>query len=135
MGDGIMELEKDETVLIDECFWGSKKKLVLTNRRLLVQKRKGIVRKRWKTENEISLDEIEEAYRMMDLFTSLSSLILSLRNREKMHFVFRLTDSQMPSLIGDVGTLIPMETRAITNKYVTAINRQIQKEVTEKTSG
>ena len=49
-----------------------------------------------------------------------------------MHFVFRLTDSQMPRVVEDAGTLIPMETRTITNKYVTAINHQIQKEVSKK---
>ena len=131
MGDGFMELEEDENVILDDGFWGSKKKLVLTNKRLLVQNGNGIFRLRWKTENEIPLNEIEEAYGMMDTFTSLSSLILKLKNNEKMHFIFRLIDSQMLSLVEDAGTLIPMKTRAITDKYVTAINHQIQNKFQE----
>ena len=131
MGDGFMELEEDENVILDDGFWGSKKKLVLTNKRLLVQNGNGIFRLRWKTENEIPLNEIEEAYGMMDTFTSLSSLILKLKNNEKLHFIFRLIDSQMLSLVGDAGTLIPMKTRAITDKYVTAINHQIQNKFQE----
>ena len=126
-----MELEEDENVILDDGFWGSKKKLVLTNKRLLVQNGNGIFRLRWKTENEIPLNEIEEAYGMMDTFTSLSSLILKLKNNEKLHFIFRLIGSQMLSLVGDAGTLIPMKTRAITDKYVTAINHQIQNKFQE----
>ena len=126
-----MELEEDENVILDEGFWGYRKKLVLTNKRLLVQKGKGLFRLTWKIENEIPLGEIEEAYGMMETFTSLSLLILKLKNKEQVHFNFRLTDSQMPSLMGGAGALIPMEAKAITDKYVTAINHQIQNKFQE----
>ena len=66
-----MELEKDENVILNDGFWGSNKKLVLTNKRLLVQKRKGSVISKWEIEHEILLEEIEETYGMIDVFTSL----------------------------------------------------------------
>ena len=124
-----MELEKDEKVILDDGYWGSNKKLVLTNKRLLVQKRKGTVTSKWEIENEILLDEIEEVYGMIDVFTSLSSLILKLKNKEQLLINFRLIDSQMPSLGGDTGTFLPMKTKEITDKYLTGINHQIQKKL------
>ena len=122
-----MELEKDENVILDDGFWGSNKKLVLTNKRLLVQKRKGSVISKWEIEHEIFLEEIEETYGMIDVFTSLSSLILKLKNKEQLLFNFRLIDSQMPRLGGDIETNIAMKTKEITNKYLTGINNQIHK--------
>jgi tRNA A22 N-methylase len=122
-----MGLEKDENVILDDGYWGSNKKLVLTNKRLLVQKRKGTVTSKWEIENEILLEEIEEAYGMIDVFTSLSSLILKLKNKEQLLINFRLVDSQMPGLTGNTGTFISMKTREITNKYLKRINNQIYK--------
>jgi tRNA A22 N-methylase len=122
-----MGLEKDENVILDDGYWGSNKKLVLTNKRLLVQKRKGTVTSKWEIENEILLEEIEEVYGMIDVFTSLSSLILKLKNKEQLLINFRLVDSQMPGLTGNSGTFISMKTKEITNKYLKGINNQIYK--------
>ena len=123
-----MELEKDEDVILDDGFWGKNKKLVLTNKRLLVQKRKGTVISNWEIEYEILLEEIEEAFGMIDVFTSLSSLILKLKNKEQLLFNFRLIDSQMPKFDGVIETNIAAKTKDITNKYLTGINNQIRKE-------
>ena len=122
-----MELEKDENVILDDGFWGKNKKLVLTNKRLLVQKRKGTVISTWEIEHEILLEEIEEAYGMIDVFTSLSSLILKLKTKDQLFFNFKLIDSKMPGLGGDPGTNNAMKTKEITNKYLTGINNQIHK--------
>jgi tRNA A22 N-methylase len=126
-----MEFEKDENVILDEGFWGSNKKLLLTNKRLLVQKRQGTVISMWEIEHEILLEEIEEAYRMIDVFTSLSSLILKLKNKEQLLFNFKLIDSQMAGLGRDIGTNISTRTKEITNKYLTGINNQIHKKISE----
>lgn len=122
-----MELEEDENTILDDGFWGSKKKLVLTNKRLIVQKQEGIIRLTWKLENEILLEEVEEAYGMLDVFTSLSSLILKLKNNEQLIFNFRLVDTQMSMFGGDTRFSIPMKTKEITDKYLTEINNQILK--------
>jgi hypothetical protein len=122
-----MELEKDENVILDDGFWGPNKKLVLTNKRLLVQKRKGTVMPRWEIKHEIPFEEIEEAYGMLDVFTSLSSLILKLKNKEQLLFNFRLIDAQMPRLEEYIDTSIALKTKEITNKYLTGINNQIHK--------
>jgi len=121
-----MELKKDENVILDDGFWGKNKKLVLTNKRLLVQKRNGTVISKWEIEHEILLEEIEEAYGMIDVFTSLSSLILKLKNKDQLFFNFRLIDSQMPGVGGDIGINIAIKTKKITNKYLACINNQIQ---------
>ena len=66
---------------------------------------------------------------MIDVFTSLSSLILKLKNKDQLLFNFRLIDSQMPGLKGDIETFIPMKTKEITDKYLTGINHQIHKKL------
>ena len=120
-----MKLRKDENVILDNGFWGPNKKLVLTNMRLLVQKRKRTVKSNWEIENEILLEEIEEAYGMIDVFTSLSSLVLKLKNKDQLLFNFRLIDSQMPSLKEDSANHISEQTKEITDKFTKAINQQI----------
>jgi len=122
-----MILRKDENVILDNVFWGPNKKLVLTNMRLLVQKRKGTVKSNWEIENEILLEEIEEVYGMIDVFTSLSSLVLKLKNKDQLLFNFRLIDSQMPSLKEDSANHISKQTKEITDKFTKAINQQIYK--------
>lgn len=128
-----MELEKDENVILDDGYWGSNKKLVLTNNRLLVLKRKGKVISNWEIENEVALDEIKEAYGMVDVFTSLSCLILKLKNKEQLLFNFRLTDAQMSGIEGNIETFISGKTREITSKFSTGINNQIHK-ISQKNS-
>jgi len=125
-----MELEEDENVLLDGGPLGYRKKLILTNKRLLVHKGKGFFNVTWKIENEIPLSKIEEATEDMDTFTSYSRLVLKMKNKEKMNFGFKLTDSQMLSSFGDTSTM-NLKIKAITDKYVTAINHQINKKVEE----
>ena len=83
-----MELEKDENVILDDGFWGLNKKLVLTNKRLLVQKRKGTIISKWEIEHEILLEEIEDAYGMIDVFTSLLKLNFEAKKQRTTTFQF-----------------------------------------------
>jgi len=48
-----MELEKDEHVILDDGTLGFRKKLTLTNQRLIVQKGKGFFKVSWKKEEEM----------------------------------------------------------------------------------
>lgn len=125
----VMKLEKGENLILDDGFWGSNKMLVLTNTRLVVQKRKGTIKSKWEIENEILLEEIEEAYGMIDVFTSLSSLVLKLKNNDQLLFNFRLVDSQMPGLGEDSKNFISTKTKEITDKYLKAINQQIRNKI------
>ncbi len=128
-----MELEEKENIILDEGPLGYRKKLILTNKRLLVHKGKGFFKVTWKIEQEIPLTKIEEATEHMDTFTSMSSLILKLKNKEKMNFRFKLTDSQMVGSMfgGDAGSMMTIKVKAVTDKYVTAINHQINKKTEE----
>lgn len=123
-----MELEKDEVLILDDGLWGKNKKLVLTTKRLLVQMRKGTVISKWEVEYEIRLEEIEEAYGMVDVFTSLSSLILKLKNNEHFFVNFRLIDPQLCRLERDPESDLAVKTKEITNKYLRAIKRLIHRD-------
>jgi hypothetical protein len=127
-----MELEEDEDVILDDGIFGFRKKLVLTNKRIIVQKAKGLFSISWKTENEIPLSEIEEATEWMDPLSSLSSMILKFKNKEKIYFNFKLTDSEIAvSMLGETGSTLSIKSKAITDKYVTAINHQLNKKAEE----
>ena len=127
-----MELEEDEDVILDEGIFGFRKKLLLTNKRIIVQKAKGLFSVTWKTENEIPLSEIEEATEWMDPLSSQSSMILKLKNKEKIYFNFKLTDSEIAvSMLGETGSTLSIKSKAITDKYVTAINHQLNKKAEE----
>lgn len=123
-----MELEKDEDLILDDGLWGSNKKLVLTTKRLLVQKRKGTVISKWEVEYEIRLEEIEEASGMIDVFTSLSSLILKLKNKEHLFVNFSLIDPQLCRLERDPESDLAVKTKEITNKYLAIIKSLIHRD-------
>jgi len=127
-----VELEEGETVILDEGPIGFRKKLVLTNKRLFVYKGKGVFSVKWMIEDGIPLNEVEEATEEMDTFTSYSHLIVKMKNKEKLTFTFGLTDSQMLSAsIGDTSNEITIKVKAITDKYMAAINHQINKKAEE----
>ena len=93
---------------------------------------KGVFNVKWIIEKEIPLIQIEEATEEMDTFTSYSHLIIKMKNEEKLTFTLGLTDSQVLSAtIGDTGSMIPIKVKAITDKYMTAINHQINKKAGE----
>ena len=100
--------------------------------RLIVYKGKGVFNVKWIVEQEIPLNQIEEATEEMDTFTSYSHLIVKMKNKEKLTFTFGLTDSQVLSAsIGDTSNVITIKVKAITDKYMAAINHQINKKVGE----
>ena len=112
-----MELEEDENVILESYFGASKKKLVLTNKRLFIHEKNRFGLK-WKTSNKIALEEIEEAHGMVDTITSLSILVLKLKNGEQMQFTFSQRDA---------GTLNPLKSKEFRDDYLTKINQQIKK--------
>ena len=94
-----MDLKQDETLILDNIVWDSTKKLVLTNRRLLVYSKKSSkFSHNWELHTEIALEDVQEAYGMLDVFTSLSSLVIKLKNGDVLQFTFRIVDSQESEL-------------------------------------
>ena len=130
-----MELEEDEEVVLDNGIFGSMERLVLTNKRLLLQT--GTLyffRVSWETQHEIPLSDIEEAYAEMGDFLSLSTLNVRLKNKEVICFSFKLKGSQMLATMGNHGIMIT-KVKAITDEYVTAINNRIKEKPQGKQSG
>jgi len=130
-----MELEEDEEVILDNGIFGTMERLVLTNKRLLLQTGTGaLFRVSWETQHEIPLSNIEEAYSEMGTFLSLSILNVRLKNKEVICFSFKLTGSQMLSTMGNHGIMVT-KVKEITDEYVTAINNRIKEKSHEKQSG
>jgi len=122
-----MELDKDENIILDDGNLGFRKKLTLTNNRLIILKGKGLFKVSWKKEEEILIEEIEEAYAHVDSFTSLSVMKLRMKNGKTKDIRFKLSDSQMVGAsLGDVGGAIPMKVKSITDRWVNAINKLIK---------
>lgn len=118
-----MELGKDERIILDDGTLGFRKRLTLTNKRLIILKGKGFFKVTWKKEEEISIEEIEEAYAHVDSFTSMSVMKLRLKNGRTKDIRFKLSDSQMVGgMLGDPNTALPMKVKSITDRWVNVIN-------------
>jgi hypothetical protein len=129
---GPIKLEEDEKILLDDALIGFRRKLVLTNKRLLVQKGKGMFNITWVFENnyQILLSDIEEATAEMDTFTSISTLVLKLKNQKKVIIRIGLNDSQLASsMLGGLQYIGPIKLKAIVDKYMNSINHQLHSNV------
>lgn len=112
-----MALKLEEKVILDNSFPSSRKKLVLTDKRLVVYGKKGTFDE-WKIVNEIFLDEVKETYGVTDVLTSQPILILKLRNDEQLMFTFGIFSG---------GIINSVDSKKIADKYLTAINHQLKK--------
>jgi hypothetical protein len=102
-------LEQDEKIILENKFTKSKMKLILTNKRLIVEEKN-------KTSN-ISLEQIKATHGAVDSLTSYSSLILDMKDGEQIQITFEIISC---------GFSIPEESKKITDKYLTEINHQIK---------
>ena len=105
----ILKLEQNEQVILDNKFPKSKMKLVLTNKRLIIQENKKI--------SEISLEQINRAHGALDSRTSCSSLILDMKDDEQIQVTFEIVSG---------GINLPKEGKKITDNFLTEINQQIK---------
>ena len=93
-----MKLKRDEKIILDNGPLGLKKKLTLTNKRLIIQKDEGVFNVDWKQEKVIPLDSIEDIYLVTKGFSGLSSMKIKLKKKEPFELSLSLGDSW---LIGD----------------------------------
>jgi len=122
-----MELKRNETLILDNIVWDSNKKLVLTNKRLLVySKKSNTFSHNWELHTEIALEDIQDSYGMLDVFTNLSSLVIKLKNGDVLQFTFRTVDSQ-ESQLADPNSSISKQSKETMEKYLKAIIQQITK--------
>ncbi len=93
-----MKLKRDEKIVLDNGPLGLKKKLTLTNKRLIIQKDEGVFNVDWKQEKVIPLDSIEDIYLETKGFSGLSSMKIKLKKQKPFELSLSLGDSW---LIGD----------------------------------
>ena len=120
-----MDLEQDEHIVLDDGTLGYKKKITLTNKRLIIQKGGGLFKGTCKKEKEIPLVDIEEAYVHVESSTSMSIMKLRLKSGNTEDIQFKLRDSEMAGAsLGDPNVTMPMKVKSITDRWVNAINNQ-----------
>ena len=122
-----MKLGKDEKIILDDGNLGFRKKLTLTNERLVTQKGKGVFRVTWGIEDDISLSDIEEAYADVESFSAMSTMRLRLKNNKISEFRFKLSDTQAlgSAMSTDMGTDMAMRVKFLTDRWLQAINHAI----------
>ncbi len=130
-----MNLREGEEVVLDDGYSGFRRKLTLTNQRLIFWRKQGVFRTVWAQEEEIPLTEIEEAYVEPGGAFGWSSAMLKMKNGESIELGLKLPDSQ--SFAADFGGegLAGMHQRlqAINDRWVDAINTQLRAKVEDRT--
>ena len=111
-------------MVLSEYSLGFKKKMTLTNKRLIVQQGEGFFRVTWKNEAEIPLEEIEEANAHVESSTSLSTMKLRLKNGNTKDIRFKPPESEMTDRAIDKTAMLT-KVKAITERWVNAITSLI----------
>ena len=129
-----MKLKRTEKIVMDNGPLGLKKKLTLTNKRLIIQKDEGIFNVDWKQEKAISLDSIADIYLETKDFSGLSAMSIKLKKGKPIKLALSLNGSW---LIGDSPETKLDEEKSIQMKmlnyrWVRAITNQLMKLEGEK---
>lgn len=121
-------MKKDERVILDDGPLGFRKKLTLTNKRLITQEGKWFLSVKWNKVEEIPINDIAEAYTEVGSFIALSTMVLKLKNGQTKEFKLKLSDSQImgASLSQDMSTNMEMRVKFVTDRWVSAINQLIK---------
>ena len=129
-----MKLLEGETIVLEDSHFGSWRKVTLTNKRLLVQRKKGLFSSYWAIDEEFPLETIEEAYVETSGFSGSSSLQLRLKKGEKYQLPIDLSgDAALGSLVaGDWVTDVALKQQAVNSRWASAINNQLVKCQLEK---
>ena len=88
-----MKLKGDENLIMDNGPLGLKKKLTLTNKRLIIQKDEGLFNVNWKQEKVIFLDSIDDIYLETKDFSGLSSMKIKMKEGKTIELSLLLSDS------------------------------------------
>ena len=130
-----MKLKRDEKIVLDNGPLGLKKKLTLTNKRLIIQKDEGVFNVDWKQEKVIPLDSIEDIYLETKGFSGLSSMKIKLKKQKPFELSLSLGDSW---LIGDspetkLDKDKSEQMKMLNYRWVRAITNQLMKHDEKKT--
>ena len=126
-----MQFDSGEEIILDDGYYGYRKKLTLTNKRLIIRKGKGVFSVTWELESEILLKDIEEAYidADMDVFSCSNHAMLKMKNGESLELRLELSSDATLGALGaaDIDTDMILRRKGLFNKWVFAINNQLQK--------
>jgi hypothetical protein len=129
-------LLEGEEVVLEDGYVGYKQKLTLTNKRLLYIKGEGLFRTTWKLNEEIPLEQIEEAYtQTIGSLTQMSEAMLRMKdgkNRE-LNVHFGGGDALGMLTAPDMATEGAIRTKTLCDKWVSAINQQLRLKVESQT--
>ena len=120
-----MNLLEGEEILHE----GPGKRVILTNKRLITQKKKGFFSSELIIETEYPLSDIEEAYNKGGGFFGPPTLNLKLKNGESFEFPVAISggDSLNSLLSADYITDSTARQNAVNDRWASAINNQLRK--------
>ena len=130
-----MKLREGEQIVLDDGYLGFRRKLILTNQRLIFWKKHGFFRTSWAREEEIPLTEIEEAYTEPSGTFGWSTAMLKMRSYKSIKLGLKLPDSEpfMPDLEGERLYSMHQRLKAIEDRWVDAIHSQLMAKVEDRT--
>jgi rRNA maturation endonuclease Nob1 len=123
------ELSKEENIVLEDSHFGSSRKITLTNKRLVFQRKKGMFTAYWFAEKEYLLDVIEEAYTDRGSVTGATRLFMKLKNGDIVNLPIALGGAESFGSLGagDWVTDTAVKQNAVNNRWVNAINNQLRK--------
>ena len=124
-----MKLLEGEQVVLEDSHFSSSRKVTLTNKRLLVQKKKGLFYSYWMIDEEFPLETIDEAYVETDSFSAIGSLQLKLKNGESIRLPVSPDGGALLGTLGaaDWVTDSALKIKTVNDRWVNAINNQLIK--------
>ena len=129
-----MKLKRDERIILDNGPLGLKKKLTLTNKRLIIQKDEGVFTTQWKKDKVIPLKTIEDIYLETKTQTGLSLMKIKLKNGKNFDVSLSLSDSWLisDSPENNLDKEKSSQMKMLNYRWVKAITNQLIKLDTEK---
>jgi len=123
-----IKLLEGEKVVLDDGYVGYKRKLTLTNKRLVYVRGEGLFSTTWKLDEEIPLEKIEEAYtQTIGGLTQMSKAILKMKGGETRELKVSGGSGDLGSLFAtDMATDMAVRTKTLSDKWVNAINQQLR---------
>jgi hypothetical protein len=128
-------LSNGEQIILEEEN-GFRSKIVLTNMRLLYLDKQGFIKSTWRFCSEIPLLNIEKAYVTTGGFlTQINSACVKMKNGEEVDLEIQVGDGDVLGsfLAEDTGTDIALREKTKCDRWVNAINQQLNLNVKGKT--
>jgi hypothetical protein len=130
-----MKLREGEQIVLDDGYLGFRRKLTLTNQRLIFWKKHGFFMTSWAQEEEIPLTEIEEAQIEPSGAFELSTAMLKMKNDQSIELVLKLPESQSfeAHMVGEKLSGMHQRLKTIKDSWVDAINSQLMAKAEDRT--